>query len=201
MTASIVGWAHTPFGKFDAETVESLVVKVATEALADAGIRPRSRRDRARPFQCRLLAAGFYGLPRAAGRRQTTFQTGDARRECLRHRLAQPCSRASAPIAAGAAKFVLVVGVEQMTADAVGESGRNLLKRLLPAGGGRDGRRLRRRVRQDRAAAISRIMATSRTRSRRSPPRTTRTASATPTRRCARTSASTSAAPRSRRIL
>ncbi len=38
MTASIVGWAHTPFGKFDAETVESLVVKVATEALADAGI-------------------------------------------------------------------------------------------------------------------------------------------------------------------
>ena len=38
MTASIVGWAHTPFGKFDAETVESLVVKVANEALADAGI-------------------------------------------------------------------------------------------------------------------------------------------------------------------
>ncbi len=38
MTASIVGWAHTPFGKFDTETVESLVVRVATEALADAGI-------------------------------------------------------------------------------------------------------------------------------------------------------------------
>src|ERR671923_134792 len=38
MTASIVGWAHTPFGKFDAETVEGLVVKVANEALADAGI-------------------------------------------------------------------------------------------------------------------------------------------------------------------
>src|SRR6202158_3734985 len=37
MTASIVGWAHTPFGKFDTETVESLVVKVANEALADAG--------------------------------------------------------------------------------------------------------------------------------------------------------------------
>src|SRR5258708_30164373 len=38
MTASIVGWAHTPFGKFDTETVESLVVKVATDAMADAGI-------------------------------------------------------------------------------------------------------------------------------------------------------------------
>jgi len=31
MTASIVGWAHTPFGKFDTETVESLVVRVATD--------------------------------------------------------------------------------------------------------------------------------------------------------------------------
>src|ERR1700745_2762758 len=38
MTASIVGWAHTPFGKFDTETVGSLVVRVANEALADAGI-------------------------------------------------------------------------------------------------------------------------------------------------------------------
>src|ERR1700753_413559 len=38
MTASIVGWAHTPFGKFDTETVESLVVRVATDALAGAGI-------------------------------------------------------------------------------------------------------------------------------------------------------------------
>ena len=45
MTASIVGWAHTPFGKFDTETVESLVVKVANEALADAGIGQRIGRD------------------------------------------------------------------------------------------------------------------------------------------------------------
>ena len=40
MTASIVGWAHTPFGKFDAETVEGLVTRVANEALADAGLTP-----------------------------------------------------------------------------------------------------------------------------------------------------------------
>src|SRR3954469_9521647 len=38
MTASIIGWGHPPFGKFDTETVESLVVKVANEALDDAGI-------------------------------------------------------------------------------------------------------------------------------------------------------------------
>ena len=38
MTACIVGWAHTPFGKLAGESVESLIVKVAGEALADAGI-------------------------------------------------------------------------------------------------------------------------------------------------------------------
>ena len=32
MTANIVGWAHMPFGKFDNETVESMVVRVANEA-------------------------------------------------------------------------------------------------------------------------------------------------------------------------
>ena len=33
MTAAIVGWAHTPFGKLDAVSVESLIVQVAREAL------------------------------------------------------------------------------------------------------------------------------------------------------------------------
>ena len=38
MTACIVGLAHTPFGKHDAESVESLIVRVARDALNDAGI-------------------------------------------------------------------------------------------------------------------------------------------------------------------
>jgi len=38
MTACIVGWAHTPFGRLADETVESLVVRVANAALADAGV-------------------------------------------------------------------------------------------------------------------------------------------------------------------
>src|ERR1700730_16255254 len=38
MTACIVGWAHTPFGRLDTETVESLVVRAADAALKDAGI-------------------------------------------------------------------------------------------------------------------------------------------------------------------
>jgi len=35
MTACIVGWAHSPFGKLAGETLESLIVKVAGEALVE----------------------------------------------------------------------------------------------------------------------------------------------------------------------
>ena len=38
MTACIVGWAHSPFGKLTGETLESLIVKVAVEALVAAGV-------------------------------------------------------------------------------------------------------------------------------------------------------------------
>lgn len=38
MTACIVGWAHSPFGKLEGETVESLIVNAAKGALADAGL-------------------------------------------------------------------------------------------------------------------------------------------------------------------
>ena len=41
MTAAIVGWAHTAFGKLSGESVESLIVRVANEALADAGVAAR----------------------------------------------------------------------------------------------------------------------------------------------------------------
>ena len=41
MTGCIVGWAHTPFGRLDGETVESLIVRVTGGALADAGIEPK----------------------------------------------------------------------------------------------------------------------------------------------------------------
>jgi len=38
VTACIVGWAHTPFGRLEGETLEGLIVRVATQALADAGL-------------------------------------------------------------------------------------------------------------------------------------------------------------------
>ena len=40
MTACIVGWAHSRFGKLEGETLEGLITKVAIEALDHAGIGP-----------------------------------------------------------------------------------------------------------------------------------------------------------------
>lgn len=40
MTACIVGWTHSRFGKLEGETLENLIVKVATDALDHAGIGP-----------------------------------------------------------------------------------------------------------------------------------------------------------------
>jgi acetyl-CoA C-acetyltransferase len=38
MTAAIVGWANTAFGKYDNETVEAFIVKATTSALEHAGV-------------------------------------------------------------------------------------------------------------------------------------------------------------------
>ena len=38
MTACITGWAHSKFGKLEGETVESLIVSVVRQALADSGL-------------------------------------------------------------------------------------------------------------------------------------------------------------------
>ena len=40
MDGLITGWAHTRFGKLEGETVESLIVSVAREAIAHAGLEP-----------------------------------------------------------------------------------------------------------------------------------------------------------------
>ena len=40
MTACIVGWAHSRFGKLEGEDIESLIVRVAADAIRDAGMAP-----------------------------------------------------------------------------------------------------------------------------------------------------------------
>jgi acetyl-CoA C-acetyltransferase len=128
MTASIVGWAHTPFGKLDTETVESLVVRVTTEALADAGIAASDVDE----ILLGHFNAGFSPQDFTAS---LVLQADPQLRFKPATRVENACATGSAAvhqavksIAAKAARVVLVVGVEQMTRTPGPEIGRNLLR-------------------------------------------------------------------------
>jgi acetyl-CoA C-acetyltransferase len=128
MTACIVGWAHTPFGKLNDETVESLVVRVADDALADVGIGPRDVDE----IVLGHFNAGFSAQDFTAS---LVLQASPDLRFKRATRVENACATGSAAvhqgikaIAARAARIVLVVGVEQMTTTPGPEIGRNLLK-------------------------------------------------------------------------
>ena len=128
MSAAIVGWAHTPFGKLTGESVESLIVRVATDALADAGI-AASEVDE---IVLGHFNAGFSPQDFTAS---LVLQASPDLRFKRAIRVENACATGSAAvhqglksIAARSARIVLAVGVEQMTATPGPEIGRNLLK-------------------------------------------------------------------------
>ena len=128
MTACIVGWAHTPFGKLAGETVESLVVRVANEALLDAGIAAKDVDE----IVLGHFNAGFSAQDFTAS---LVLQAAPDLRFKRATRVENACATGSAAvhqglksIAARSARIVLVVGVEQMTTTPAPEIGRNLLK-------------------------------------------------------------------------
>jgi acetyl-CoA C-acetyltransferase len=128
MTACIVGWAHTPFGKLADESVESLVVKVAAQALADAGIAAKDVDE----ILLGHFNAGFSVQDFTAS---LVLQASPDLRFTRATRVENACATGSAAvhqglksIAARKARIVLVVGVEQMTTTPPAEIGRNLLK-------------------------------------------------------------------------
>jgi acetyl-CoA C-acetyltransferase len=128
MSACIVGWAHTPFGKLSGETVESLIVRVAGEALADAGIDAKDVDE----IVLGHFNAGFSPQDFTAS---LVLQASPDLRFKRATRVENACATGSAAvhsglktIAAGSARIVLVVGVEQMTTTPAPEVGRNLLK-------------------------------------------------------------------------
>ncbi|HVV81067.1 MAG TPA: acetyl-CoA acetyltransferase [Pseudolabrys sp.] len=128
MTACIVGWAHTPFGRLEGETVESLIVKAATEALNDAGIAAKDVDEIAlghfnggfspQDFTAALVLQASPDLRfKRATRVENACATGSA-----------AVSQAIRAIEARKARIALVVGVEQMTTTPGPEIGKNLLK-------------------------------------------------------------------------
>jgi len=128
MTACIVGWAHTPFGKLSGETVESLIVRVAGDALADAGIDPRDVDE----IVLGHFNAGFSAQDFTAS---LVLQASPDLRFKRATRVENACATGSAAVHQGikaiearSARVVLVVGVEQMTTTPAPDIGRNLLK-------------------------------------------------------------------------
>lgn len=128
MTACIVGWAHSRFGKLEGETLENLIVKVATDALDHAGIGP----DEVDEIVLGHFNAGFSAQDFTAS---LVLQADDRLRFKPATRVENACATGSAAVRQGiraidanAARIVLVVGAEQMTTTPGPEVGKNLLK-------------------------------------------------------------------------
>ncbi|KZL15750.1 3-oxoadipyl-CoA/3-oxo-5,6-dehydrosuberyl-CoA thiolase [Pseudovibrio axinellae] len=126
--AAIIGWAHTPFGKLADETVETLVTKVARQAIEDAGLSAQDIDE---------IVLGHFnaGFSKQDFTASLVLQADDKLRFKPTTRVENACATGSAAvhqgvksIKAGDAKFVLVVGVEQMTTTPGPEIGANLLK-------------------------------------------------------------------------
>lgn len=113
MTA-IIGWAHSKFGKLEAETLESLIVGAATEAIADAGLAPADIDA--------IYVGNFGGFEKQSFPASFALNASPALRFKPATRVENACATGSAAIhaahtsiAARAARFVLVVGAEKMT--------------------------------------------------------------------------------------
>src|SRR3954449_3187147 len=137
MTACIVGWAHSRFGKLEGETLESLIVGVAREAIEHAGIGPEDIDEIVLGhFNAGFSAQGFTA--------SLVLQADERLRFKPATRVENACATGSAAVRQGiralearAARVVLVVGAEQMTTTPGPEIGKNLLKAsYLPEEGG-----------------------------------------------------------------
>ena len=128
MTVSIVGWSQTPFGKFDNESVESLIVKAVNGALESAGVSAADVDE----IYLGHFNAGFSKQDFTAS---LVLQANDALRFKPATRVENACATGSAAIHQGVksieakrARIVLAVGVEQMTPTPGPEVGANLLR-------------------------------------------------------------------------
>lgn len=119
----LTGWGHSRFGKLTDETLESLIVQVATEAISNAGIEPG---------QIDEIYLGQFnsGMMPLAFPSSLALQVSPDLANVAATRVENACASGSAAfqqgtksLLAGTAKTVLVIGAEKMTqagADVVG---------------------------------------------------------------------------------
>ena len=119
----LTGWGHSKFGKLPDETLESLIVSVATEAIGNAGIDPGQVDEiYLGQFNSGLVPLGFAS--------SLALQVSDELAGTPATRVENACASGSAAfqqgvksLLAGTARTVLVIGAEKMThapADVVG---------------------------------------------------------------------------------
>jgi acetyl-CoA C-acetyltransferase len=123
MTA-IIGWAHTQFGKLEAETLETLIARAARKAVEHAGI--------AFDDIDAIYVGNFGGFEKQSFPAAFALDADPALRFRPATRVENACATGSAAIHAAthavrarAARFVLVVGAEKMTVasgEAVGDA-------------------------------------------------------------------------------
>ena len=128
MTACITGWAHSRFGKLDGETIESLIIRVATDAIADAGLEPKD-------IDSIYLGTMNAGFVRQEFPASLVLQADPALRFKPSTHVENACATGSSAIHQGLnliearrARRVLVVGVEKMTEVTGPEVGEILIK-------------------------------------------------------------------------
>jgi len=127
MTACIVGWAHTPFGKLEDPDVESLIARVARAAVEDAGLATTD----VEALTVGLFNNGFSAQDFPAS---LAFNAVPEWRFLPAVRVENACATGSAAIhaardmiAARRARVVVVVGAEKMTASTPERIGEALL--------------------------------------------------------------------------
>ena len=124
MTACIVGWAHSRFGKLEGQDIEALITGVASEAIRDAGMAPADIDE--------IFIGNFNGgFVRQEFPSSLVLGIDPSLRYKPATRVENACATGSAAIhqglnaiAAKRARNVLVIGVEKMTevtGPAVGE--------------------------------------------------------------------------------
>ena len=111
----LTGWAHSRFGKLVDDTLESLIVRVTTEAIAHAGIEARDVDE----IYLGQFNAGMQPLAFASS---LALQASADLANVPATRVENACSSGSAAfqqgvkaLLAGTAKTVLVIGAEKMT--------------------------------------------------------------------------------------
>jgi len=111
----LTGWGHSRFGKLPDETLESLIVEVSTEAIANAGI------DAAQIDEI-YLGQFNSGMMPLAFPSSLALQVSDELLNVPSTRVENACASGSAAfqqgvksLLAGTAKTVLVIGAEKMT--------------------------------------------------------------------------------------